>query len=419
MSHLKNYVQRIAASTDSFEAFKTKIQANEEGVARLKVLDSNGPRYGLMFTKLDDAAHHNLIEREAIGAIFDRDTHEMLCRTHPLMPEYMYDGTPASWDAIRPHLPEQLEEYVVRVYMEGTRMMVYKHRDEWCVSTCRVVDARQGRWLQGTKTFRDQMEEAMKSVGITWEDMDARYGYTFLVCSPDTAAVTPFTVPYLFLLAVMDRETGEFVPTSQTTLQHRVAIPSPVSVRSVQDMQVYLQSTRSVVPGIVASHVRTGESFKILHGEYVHARQLLGNSTSILRRVLELMKGPMETVKEFERTFPHLRKEVQTTRQRLYHVSRWLMDVYRAKYIRRCAPEPEAGNPVTFLPKPVHAFVADLYTAHKTHRENYSPAILRHMLLRLPTTTIEKILELSESSMGIYDLRITPTTDAAAMEVDA
>lgn len=391
MKALQDYIQERATAAVDWADFVRRL---EDGPARLLLRTSKDGRYSVMFRDRDETAYTNVVEREAVGTVFDQDTHALCGASAPLMREYIFQPLcPADWDKISSNLPASLEDYECRVYTEGTRFFVYHHRGEWKASTCRVLALDEGRWYRGTRSFQEQFQDAVEAMRMDMNELNPDLCYTFILCSPENSAIIQYPKPFLFHVYTRNMKTGEYVHDAKVPRVHQSGI---ISVRSHKDLRDYLLSSASTVPGVILTHRVNGDCIKILSHGYHHLRELLGNRVSMVRRILELMNESPARLREFEEAFPHMKKLVHETRYRFRTLVDWLLFIYKERYVYRTAMAADPEELASYLPRPLHSFLVMLKRKYVETQRKYNPHAIQKELFALPLSRLEYLLEVAE-----------------------
>lgn len=174
-------------------------------------------------------------------------------------------------------------------YVEGVRMILYRWKDEWCLSTARVIDARTSTYFRGSRTFGEQFDAAAAASGLDLAALDPGRCYVFVVQTPDTPMVNPCAAHALLHVATVDLATLEQVPGDDVGVPRpawRPAGPDWSEVRRALDGP--LAPTRL---GVIARG-RGRWHAKIMHPDYVAARELVGGDRNLGKRMLEIASTP-------------------------------------------------------------------------------------------------------------------------------
>ena len=92
-----------------------------------------------------------------------------------------------------------LEEYVIEEFVEGVMINVF-YDGEWKIATKSNVGA--NCTFESHRTFAELFEECKQAVGLSYEELNQSYCYSFVMQHPDHRIVTSVTTPTLVCVAV-------------------------------------------------------------------------------------------------------------------------------------------------------------------------------------------------------------------------
>ena len=202
--------------------------------------------------------------------------------------------------------PEGAEWYP---YVEGVRMTLYHYKGEWCLSTSRVIDARTSRYYRGSSSFGQQFDAAACRAGLNMSRLDKGRTYVFIVQTPDTPMVVPYTNFDLLHVATYDLSTSSpspspFEPLTEAENEVGVTQPSWMATGGRwDDVRAFLDGPLCDGRlGVLARGAwacdRAGQKkqwhAKIMHADYAAARDLVGGDRDLEKRLLSIATDPVQ-----------------------------------------------------------------------------------------------------------------------------
>ena len=93
------------------------------------------------------------------------------------------------------------EDCIAEQFVEGTMINCFYYKNEWMIATRWDIGANSSFNRDLNFTFRDMFKDAMKMCNLTFDMLDKKYSYSFVLQHPKNRIVVPFTTPHLFLIA--------------------------------------------------------------------------------------------------------------------------------------------------------------------------------------------------------------------------
>lgn len=153
----------------------------------------------------DTANFEDPVVRQANGVIFEKGTKKLLHYSFEKCYEGFGNGTGDSYKSF-----QDISNFSVSLYFEGSIIKLFYHLDEWKISTSRVMDANHNYWVS-KKSFKILFEECvLNTYNLEYSDflktLDKNNFYTFLIQHPENT-IDKTGVPVVFALNQVNRET--------------------------------------------------------------------------------------------------------------------------------------------------------------------------------------------------------------------
>ena len=92
-------------------------------------------------------------------------------------------------------------ECIAEEFIEGTMINCFYYKDKWMIASRWDIGAQSSFYQDVNTTFRDMFIDAMNTCLVTFDMLDKKYSYSFVLQHPKNRIVVPFTTPHLFLIA--------------------------------------------------------------------------------------------------------------------------------------------------------------------------------------------------------------------------
>jgi hypothetical protein len=248
---------------------------------------------------------------------------------------------------------------VFEQFVEGTMINVFWDDSigldgGWEIATRNTVGATSSFYKsKQSKTFRDMFLEASYENNMSFNLLDKKYSYSFVVQHPENRIVVPFKSPQLYLVAVYSinndndvitvdahdsQQFKEFFSTSS------VKFPQYYTFHTYSDLieNCASMNTRYDVVGVVLHNKLTGERSKIRNPVYEQVRNLRGNQPKLQYQYLSLRKEGK--VGEFLKFYPENKKEFSGFRDQVHLFTDTLFSNYVSCYIKKEKPLKEFSD---------------------------------------------------------------------------
>jgi hypothetical protein len=263
------------------------------------------------------------------------------------------------------------QEVVAQEFVEGTMINVFwdSVAGLWEISTKKIVGATSNFYKkQGGKSFRQMFFEALKETGLSLDNLDSNYCYSFVLQHPENRIVVPFTKPCLYLIAIYSIEHIDKLNTDNTDntdnstdiLVHNhdiydskvqeffskttICFPKIYTFESYNSVveQYASQNTPYTTVGVVFYNKKTGERSKVRNPVYENIRQLKGNEPKLQFHYLTLRQ--QGKVKDFLKIFSENKSEFMKFRDQLHTFTQTLFQNYVNCYIKKEKPLGDYGQ---------------------------------------------------------------------------
>jgi hypothetical protein len=242
---------------------------------------------------------------------------------------------------------------VFEEFVEGTMINVFWDDSigldgGWEIATRNTVGATSSFYKsKQSKTFRDMFLEASYENNMSFNLLDKKYSYSFVVQHPENRIVVPFKSPQLYLVAVYSINNDNDVITvdAHDSQQFKEAF-SNTSVKFPYYYNFHTYSgliensasmnTRYDCVGVVLHNKLTGERSKIRNPVYEQVRNLRGNQPKLQYQYLSLRKEGR--VSEFLKFYPESKKEFSGFRDQVHLFTDTLFSNYVSCYIKKEKP---------------------------------------------------------------------------------
>lgn len=242
---------------------------------------------------------------------------------------------------------------VFEEFVEGTMVNVFWDdsiglEGGWEIATRNTVGATSSFYKsKQSKTFRDMFLEASYENNMSFNVLDKKYSYSFVVQHPENRIVVPFKSPQLYLVAVYSivndnngiiveaHDSQQFKESFSTT---SVKFPYYYNFHTYSDLieNCASMNARYDCVGVVLHNKLTGERSKIRNPVYEQVRNLRGNQPKLQYQYLSLRKEGK--VGEFLKFYPESKKEFSGFRDQVHLFTDTLFANYVSCYIKKERP---------------------------------------------------------------------------------
>jgi hypothetical protein len=242
---------------------------------------------------------------------------------------------------------------VFEQFVEGTMINVFWDDSigltgGWEISTRNTVGATSSFYKsKQSKTFREMFLEASCENNMSFDILDKKYCYSFVVQHPENRIVVPFKKPQLYLVAVYSINNNDDVITvdvhdsqqfKEFFTSTSVMFPYYYTFHKYSDLieNSASMNTRYDIVGVVLHNKLTGERSKIRNPVYEQVRNLRGNQPKLQYQYLCLRKEGK--VGDFLKFYPENKKEFSGFRDQVHLFTDTLFSNYVSCYIKKERP---------------------------------------------------------------------------------
>jgi hypothetical protein len=250
---------------------------------------------------------------------------------------------------------------VVEELIEGTMIQMFWDpalglSGSWEISTRNTLGAT-SCFFKGPnqKTFRTMFLEACTENGVSWEQLNKKLVYSFVLQHPENRIVVPFSKAQLYLVGLYQIEnnqankeihvyqyevdTADYLGLGLGLQNTRVRFPEKYV--GMNDYSQVIEKYASMntpyhILGVVVYHKSTGERMKIRNPVYEQVRQLRGNQPKLQYQYLHLRHEGK--VAEFLQFFSEKKSEFSEFRDQVHLFTHTLFSNYLSCYIKKEKP---------------------------------------------------------------------------------
>lgn len=234
------------------------------------------------------------------------------------------------------------DKCITEQFIEGTMINCFFHKNEWVIATRWDVGAQSSFYQDLDITFRDMFIEAMNTCNATFDMLNKKYSYSFVLQHPKNRIVVPFTEPHLFLISKYEMKQqwcAQEILCTESIRGSKVSIPMQYENADKLSWDEIIHPHSSIntpytVVGIMVKHP-TGVRSKIRNPNYEKVRRLKGNAPKIQFQYYNLYQ--CGRVKEFLQYYPEYNQMFWEFRTELIRWTNELYTCYRRVHIKKDA----------------------------------------------------------------------------------
>lgn len=208
------------------------------------------------------------------------------------------------------------EQIKFEEFVEGTMINVFYDNisNNWELSTRSVVGGKTKFFTSSNMNFREMFLDAMNTLGLSFDELNKKYSYSFVLQHPEHQFIKQINTPKLYLCALF-KCNGERVKQldfrTMGTLKNKVFYPDILSeFHSIDDVEEAMSSGKYdfTFQGVV---IRIGNfRTKVRNVNYNNAALIRGNQPKMLYRFIELTKT--NEVNTFVKYFPRYKDIIES-----------------------------------------------------------------------------------------------------------
>ncbi len=240
------------------------------------------------------------------------------------------------------------ENIVAEEFVEGTMLNVFFNAGVWEVATKQTIGANVRFYTNNVDTFYSMFLDAMQHTGLTFEMLDKKNSYSFVLQHPKNRIVVPFQNAMLYLVAVYQitfvEETNMYDIVNvnvDTSSELALCVKTPARYHGWNTYEDLIQQYASInTPyeclGVMMRDRLTGERTKIRNPVYERVRRLRGNQPKLMYHYLCLRKEGK--VGEFLSYFPEHKQAFASYRSQMHIFTQNIFQYYIQCYMKKAKP---------------------------------------------------------------------------------
>jgi len=240
-------------------------------------------------------------------------------------------------------VPSPMEEnkIIAEEFVDGPMINIFCSNGRWEYATKNTI---------GSPIFKTHVEEAMKYIGLSYDMLDSKYCYTFVLQHPKINMVTKVLYPEMYLIDVYRiaclGETNVEVYSVSDAEEHAVQLDCVKYAKIYKGWNTYSDlvdtygsmNTAHNVVGVMIIHRETGERCKIRNPVFEKLKHAKGGDAKMRLLYCKLRKQGTGKVKEYLETYPQHKKQFSVFRDDIHMFTQTLFENYIDCYIKRQRP---------------------------------------------------------------------------------
>lgn len=230
--------------------------------------------YILNYSQSDSPKKHPISDK-CRALIIDKNTKEILCRSFDRFYNYGEMGVPE-------HFPYEKANWYEKV--DGSLINIWHHpKTGWQISTRKMAYA-EGVVGDYDYTFRDLVKSVIDM--NVFKNENPNHTFIFELVSPFSQVVKYYEEAKIYLLAIRDRATGEYISTDPySKIFDR---PEVFDIKSIQESEQYIkQNLEDTDEGFVAEY--NGMRVKVKNPDYVKKHRMANNGVLGFNAAVQLI----------------------------------------------------------------------------------------------------------------------------------
>lgn len=294
------------------------------------------------------------------------------------------------------------EHLKAEMFVEGTMINLFyeQKNNEWIMATRSTIGANVKFYLHSENTFREMFLETFNDYGISFDDLDKKLNYSFILQHKGNKIVVPVEQNKIYLASCNEISNNKITYIYNPELLVKfpsLQIPTyewdKSSLEPLIDSYASGGKTDYKVLGFVIKNVLTGSRYKNRNPQYETVRKLRGNQAKDQYNYFALRHSG--NIKDYLKYYPEDKKKFSLYRDLLHKSTNNLYKLYQECYIYKKA------ELKTYSPQ---------YRTHmfKLHHEEYMIKLKPESKTMNMTSVIEYVNKLHPSILMHfvnYDLR--------------
>lgn len=356
------------SSIDSFNLLNDKLISQSLNLSQTSIqcrVPENMKSYSIITYNKKELNINNIPTYGLCRSVISNSNNKVVCYSPPKSIDY---------NVFIDKYPSINEDIVYQEFVEGTMVNVFWDcvAGLWEISTKNTVGATSKFYKkQDSKSFRQMFFEALFESGLSLNNLDVNYCYSFVLQHPENRIVVPFTKPCLYLVAIYsinyeyNSQEKNVNDTSDTNVNTDIIVYAHdiydsraqgfFSQTTIRFPKIYMvdsyssliekyasQNTPYTTLGVVFYNRKTGERAKVRNPVYEGVRQLKGNHPKLQFHYLTLRNQGKVT--DFLNLFPEHKSDFMKFREQVHTFTTTLFQNYVSCYIKKEKPLGDYGQ---------------------------------------------------------------------------
>jgi hypothetical protein len=317
MSQIVNYIK--ALPDVSFQAVK------EHFVSKGCRIHEDGENYMIVAP-----VEYNEELAQAVGTIFNKETHNVVCFGFPKTVELPLETTDSPFTG----------KILASEYIDGSLIRAYHDGSIWRLSTNGMINAYESYWIS-QKSFGELFDDCLSRIysdntlfatSPLVNSMNKQYSYQFILRHP-SVHLDQTTKSFIYHVGTFDNIGLKYV---SDTIDKHFRKPSVTEFASLADIQTSIK-TKSGCRGYILyskdnADIQTPR-YKMLNAEYSYLRDLIGNTPNLYLRYLECLSEGRAS--ELLDKFPSIRYHSSWVDKCLAKITSDVFSAYVEKFMKK------------------------------------------------------------------------------------
>jgi hypothetical protein len=349
------------SSIDSFNLLNDKLISQSPNLSQTSIIcrvPENMKSYSIITYNKKELNINNIPTYGLCRSVISNSDNKVVCYSPPKSIDYN--------DFVNKY-PSVNEDIICQEFVEGTMVNVFWDcvAGLWEISTKNTVGATSKFYKkQDSKSFRQMFFEALCESGLSLDNLDVNYCYSFVLQHPENRIVVAFTKPCLYLVAIysIKHETKLNEDNTHRTdiivyahdiydsraqsffSRTKICFPKFYVFESYSSLieKYASQNTPYTTVGVVFYNKKTGERSKVRNPVYERVRQLKGNHPKLQFQYLTLRQQGKVT--DFLNMFPEHKSDFMKFRDQIHAFTHTLFQNYVNCYIKKEKPLGDYGE---------------------------------------------------------------------------
>ena len=237
--------------------------------------------------------------------------------------------------------PMQENKIVAEEFVDGPMVNMFYSKGQWEYATKNTV---------GSPLYKSFVEETMRYIGLTYDMLNPKYSYSFVLQHPKCNMVTKVLHPELYLIDVYRivrlGEKTVVVYSVANDPEHEIQLDCVKYATVHKNWNTYTDlidaygsmNTPHNVVGVMIRHRETGERCKIRNPVFEKLKHVKGDDAKLRFLYCQLRKEGAGKVKEYLESYPQHKKQFSGFRDDIHMFTQGLFENYIDCYIQKKKP---------------------------------------------------------------------------------